>query len=346
MKRILALLAVLAVLLSLPGAAASASRSGSGDRTVVLDSDSQFLSPSRYVGQLGYDTLDQEGHFALRLQAFSRAYECDVYVGCMASPTHMEPAAASFEAYRDRFLAGYPGALGEKAVCLLYDQESNSAFVHVGAAVAADCDTSSVEKALRDPEEADSYFRMVHTLDALQQAIGGRRSLLVTTAGDESVYSRLEKSLEPLRKVFSGPVFVMYASTEEDSENVLSFFDAYNTYGWMPSFYPDGILIYYYRNTGEALVQMGEDVSLRLTDAGEVEAAFAPGKGPRDYAGFMAGVRALADHLLPGREAPAYTAPVLLAAAILVFALALLVESAARKRGDPILPQEAKNQQG
>ena len=40
----------------------------------------------------------------------------------MTSPAHMEPAAESFEAYRDRFLAGYPGALGEKAVCLLYDQ--------------------------------------------------------------------------------------------------------------------------------------------------------------------------------------------------------------------------------
>ena len=73
MKRILALLAVLAVLLSLPGAKASASRDGGEDRTVVLDSDSQFLSPSRYVGQLGYDTLDQKGHFALRLRAFSRA---------------------------------------------------------------------------------------------------------------------------------------------------------------------------------------------------------------------------------------------------------------------------------
>ena len=145
MKRILALLAVLAVLLSLPGAKASASRDGGEDRTVVLDSDSQFLSPSRYVGQLGYDTLDQKGHFALRLRAFSRACGCDVYVGCMTSPAHMEPAAESFEAYRDRFLAGYPGALGEKAVCLLYDQESNSALVHVGAAVSESCDTSSVE---------------------------------------------------------------------------------------------------------------------------------------------------------------------------------------------------------
>ena len=172
MKRILALLAVLAVLLSLPGAKASASRDGGEDRTVVLDSDSQFLSPSRYVGQLGYDTLDQKGHFALRLRAFSRACGCDVYVGCMTSPAHMEPAAESFEAYRDRFLAGYPGALGEKAVCLLYDQESNSALVHVGAAVSESCDTSSVENVLRDPKETDSYFRMVHALDALQQALG------------------------------------------------------------------------------------------------------------------------------------------------------------------------------
>lgn len=345
MKRTLALLAVLAVLLSLPGATASASRAESRDRTVVLDSDSQFLSPARYLGQMGREMPDQAGHFALRLQAFSRAYGCDVYVGCMASPAHMEPAAASFEAYRDRFLARYPRALGEKAVCLLYDQESSSAFVHVGAAVSENCDTSPVEKVLQDPQETDSYFRMVHALDALQGALGGRRSLLITSS-DRSEYSRLEKSLEPLRKVFDGPVFVMYTNTEEDSENILSFFDAYNTYGWMPSFYPDGILIYYYRNTGEALVQLGEDVSLRLTEAEEVEAAFAPGKGPRDYAGFMSGVQALADHLLPGREAPAYTAPVLLIAALAVFALALVIEAVARKRGHPILPQEAKNQQG
>lgn len=349
MKRILALLAVLAVLLSLPGAKASASRDGGEDRTVVLDSDSQFLSPSRYVVQLGYDTLDQKGHFALRLRAFSRACGCDVYVGCMTSPAHMEPAAESFEAYQDRFLAGYPGALGEKAVCLLYDQESNSALVHVGAAVSESCDTSSVENVLRDPKETDSYFRMVHALDALQQALGGHRSLLLTNVDDGSVYSRLEKALEPLRKVFDGPVLVFYESTEnnqEPRENARAEFDAYNTYSWTPAFYPDGIILYYYRNTGEALVQLGEDVSLRLTEAAEVEAAFAPGKGPRDYAGFMAGVQALADHLLPGREAPAYTAPVLLAAALAVFALALAAEAIARKRGDPILPQEAGDQQG
>lgn len=281
MKRILALLAVLAVLLSLPGAKASASRDGGEDRTVVLDSDSQFLSPSRYVGQLGYDTLDQKGHFALRLRAFSRACGCDVYVGCMTSPAHMEPAAESFEAYRDRFLAGYPGALGEKAVCLLYDQESNSALVHVGAAVSESCDTSSVENVLRDPKETDSYFRMVHALDALQQALGGHRSLLLTNVDDGSVYSRLEKALEPLRKVFDGPVLVFYESTENNQElreNARAEFDAYNTYSWTPAFYPDGIILYYYRNTGEALVQLGEDVSLRLTEAAEVEAASPPAR--------------------------------------------------------------------
>lgn len=338
MKRILALLAVLAVLLTLPGANASAPGSGDGDRTVLLDSDGRFLAPSRYSGQLGYETPDQEGHFALRLLAFARAYGCDVYAGCMESPSRMDPAAASFAAYRDRFLSEHPEAQGSGAVCLLYDGESNSAFVHVGASVAEGCDTSSVEKALRNQKETDSYFRMVHALDALQKAVGQKKSLLITDSGG-SDYNRLQKSLAPLREVFSGPVFLQYGKGDIRSD-----YDAYNTYSGTPSYYPDSIIIYYDSRTGEALVQLGEDVKLRLADAGEVEAAFLPSRSPRDYSGFSSGVQALADHLLPGREAPAYTGPVLLATALAVFVLALAVEAAARRRGDPILPREEEKQ--
>lgn len=339
MKRTLVLAMVLAALLAALCPAALAARTARRDSTVVFDCDEELMPLYHVNADAGGEVPDEQAFLKLRVEAFSNTYGCDFYAGLMSDPAWM--GEESFDAYQTAFFAKYPEALGDSAVCILYDRKSGGVLVHVGSGLRQDCDTAPVTAAILNQDEPNVYDRMVDALSALQTAIG-KSGVPLLYCADTSHYRRLTECLEPLREKFTGPVFVVYESTEEDLTNRADVYANTYTMYRMENFFKDSIWIFYYRNTGDACIQLGSGLELRVEDIGEVEASFGAVAAERNYIGFETGIKALAGSLSTGREVPGYVGPLLLAVAVAVLALALVIEAAARKRGKPLAPAEAE----
>lgn len=178
----------------------------------------------------------------------------------------------------------------EKSIWIVYSEQEDELFLHVGENIAPECDLSGVESALHNKNEPDRYFRGLDAISALCDAI--RQSLpdwnltYINAREPEAISS----ALKPLQEKFSGYVYV---ECNMSPESIRKLAEPLN----YDRFYADAIYICYEQQTGEAFVRVGERTGLTLKDVAMVEAAFRPGEDSEDSSGFAAGVISLSDAL-------------------------------------------------
>lgn len=236
-----------------------------------------------------------------RLGLFAETFDCNIFLNLF---TDMEDANfdGTFEELVD-YLSTIgdtetnPAFTAEDAVFVVYVQDLDQSYIRIGKNVVESCELSAVEAVLHDVDEVDPYFKTTKIIEALAQALrdggAGERYLLQCTP--YAAREQLESALAPLREHFSGYVRLIYLDSAETTENMTA--EMSNQYKLFAYSMADSIYIAYYRNTGEAVVRVGDRTGLTVKDLSAVEAAFQPGADSKDFSGFTTGVYALSDAL-------------------------------------------------
>ena len=233
-------------------------------------------------------------HIRHRARWISESLSCDVVFLFLKNFASMQEwkgiPCGSMEEVLEQCMTTWRFKLTENSIWIVYSEQEDELFLHVGENIAPECDLSGVESALHNKNEPDSYFRGLDAISALCDAI--RQSLpdwnltYINAREPEAISS----ALKPLREKFSGYVYVECNMTPEDIRKMAGPLN-------YDRFYADAIYICYNQQTGEAFVRVGERTGLTLKDTAIVEAAFRPGKDSEDNSGFAAGVISLSDAL-------------------------------------------------
>ena len=233
-------------------------------------------------------------HIRHRARWISESLGCDVVFLFLKNFESMQEwkgfPCGSMEEVLEQCMTTWRFKLTENSIWMVYSEQEDELFLHVGENIAPECDLSGVESALHNKNEPDSYFRGLDAISALCDAI--RQSLpdwnltYINAREPEAISS----ALKPLREKFSGYVYV---ECNMSPESIRKLAEPLN----YDRFYADAIYICYKQQTGEAFVRVGERTGLTLKDTAIVEAAFRPGKDSEDSSGFAAGVISLSDAL-------------------------------------------------
>ena len=233
-------------------------------------------------------------HIRHRARWISESLGCDVVFLFLKNFASMQEwkgfPCGSMEEVLEQCMTTWRFKLTENSIWIVYSEQEEELFLHVGENIAPECDLSGVESALHNKNEPDSYFRGLDAISALCDAI--RQSLpdwnltYINAREPEAISS----ALKPLREKFSGYVYV---ECNMSPESIRKLAEPLN----YDRFYADAIYICYKQQTGEAFVRVGERTGLTLKDTAIVEAAFRPGKDSEDSSGFAAGVISLSDAL-------------------------------------------------
>lgn len=260
-------------------------------------------------------------HIRHRAQWISESLGCDVVFFFLKNFASMQEwkgiSCGSMEEVLEQCMTTWRFKLTENSIWIVYSEQEDELFLHVGENIAPECDLSGVESALRNENEPDSYFRGLDAISALCDAI--RQSLpdwnltYINAREPEAISS----ALKPLREKFSGYVYVECNMTPEDIRKMAGPLN-------YDRFYADAIYICYKQQTGEAVVRVGDRTGLTVKDLPAVEAAFQPGAGSGDISGFAAGVSALSGALVQNSG----VAPALIGGAAVAVILILLAAGA------------------
>lgn len=268
----------------------------------VMGADTLFI-PAKYDETIDWDTLlpsitiasGESEHIRRRAEWISESLGCDVVFLFLKNFASMQDLwkgfpCGSMEEVLEQCMTTWRFKLTENSIWIVYSEQEDELFLHVGENIAPECDLSGVESALRNKNEPDHYFRGLDAISALCDAI--RQSLpdwnLTFISGREP--EAISSALKPLREKFSGYVYVECNMTPESIRKMA---DPLN----YDRFYADAIYICYKQQTGEAFVRVGERTGLTLKDAAIVEAAFRPGEDSEDSSGFAAGIISLSNAL-------------------------------------------------
>ena len=267
----------------------------------AMSTGSLFI-PAKDDETIDWDTLSPSistasgefEHIRNRARWISESLGCDVVFFFLENFASMQEwkgfPCGSMEEVLEQCMTTWRFKLTENSIWIVYSEQEDELFLHVGENIAPECDLSGVESALRNKNEPDHYFRGLDAISALCDAI--RQSLpdwnLTFISGREP--EAISLALKPLREKFSGYVYVECNMTPESIRKMAEPLN-------YDRFYADAIYICYKQQTGEAFVRVGERTGLTLKDAAAVEAAFQPGEDSEDSSGFAAGIISLSNAL-------------------------------------------------
>ena len=256
------------------------------------------LSSFGVKGQVAADGFQ---HLMSRFDRFAQKYECNIYLWAWQS---LE--SSSYDSF-DTAKKELEQNIAEDTVCILYLGDTNEGYIHVGNDVVPNFDTAALTEVLCRKDAPDAYYRMAGVFDALCSMAGESTGDYITAiynANSDLSDEAIEQTVLPLHKVFPGYLCVDVYWESEDENSVLrrdSELDYNEIYAlWeneLEYYFQDAIYITYFGKSGKALIDIGEQTGIQLSDRQieELEAAFQPGTDERDAAGFAAGVSALRD---------------------------------------------------
>lgn len=321
--RVLSLFVVTAALLSLfctPSAHAAATQARNG-KYGVLNSNTFLEIAEAAEKNGGLTPAALREHVVYRLGSFAEAFDCNIFLNLF---TDMEDANfdGTFEELSDYLstIGGTetnPAFTAEDTVAVVYVQDLDQSYIRIGKDVVENCDVSAVEAVLHDAGEVDTYFKATKTIEALAQALrdGGAGEKYLLQCTPYAAQEQVEPALTPLREHFPGYVRIIYLDSAETAENMAE--EMSSQYELLSYSMADSIYIAYYRNTGDAVVRVGERTGLTVKNLSAVEAAFQPGADREDFSGLVAGVSALSNAL----EQNSGISPALIGGAAVVVAL-------------------------